>query len=86
MFAYRTNRKRIAESYIARLKSMFKMRNMRSIKFFLEIRTIQIDSIFLVQDTYIDKLVKNYKIDTNSKTSFTSLSIEDIESFDEEID
>jgi hypothetical protein len=87
VFAYRTNRKRVAESYIARLKSMFEMRDMKSIKFFLEIRVIQtIDSIYLVQDTYIDKLVKNYKININSKASFTSLSIEDIESFKRDVD
>jgi hypothetical protein len=39
-----------------------------------------------VQDTYIDKLAKNYAINTNSKTSSTSLSIEGIESFDEDVD
>jgi hypothetical protein len=60
---------------------------MRSIKFFLEVRVIQtIDSIYLVQDIYIDKLVKNYKINTNSKASHIFLSIEDIESFDEDVD
>ncbi len=86
MFAYRTNRKRIAESYITRLKSMFEMRNMKSIKFFLKIRIIQtIDSIYLMQDTYIDKLIKNYTI-SNFKASSTSLSIADIESFDEDVD
>jgi hypothetical protein len=60
---------------------------MKSIKFFLDVRIIQtIESIYLVQDTYIDKLVKNYKINTNSKASLTSLPIEDIESFDEDVD
>jgi hypothetical protein len=39
-----------------------------------------------VQDIYIDKLVKNYKININSKASLTSLSIEGIESFDEDVD
>jgi hypothetical protein len=39
-----------------------------------------------VQDIYIDKLVKNYKININSKTSLISLSIEDIESFNEDVD
>ncbi len=88
MFAYRTSRKRVAESYIARLKSMFEMRDMRSIKFFLRIRVIQIDFIFLVQDTYIDKLAKNYAINTNCKASFISLSMkfDDIKSFDEDVD
>jgi hypothetical protein len=39
-----------------------------------------------MQDTYIDKLMKNYKIHINSKASFTSLSFENIESFDEDVD
>jgi hypothetical protein len=39
-----------------------------------------------MQDTYIEKLVKNYKININSKASHTSLSIEGIESFDEDVD
>jgi hypothetical protein len=65
------------------------MRDMRQVKFFLEVRTIQnqsVETISLVQDIYIDKLVKDYKIDTNSKASSISLSIEDIESFDEDVD
>jgi hypothetical protein len=60
---------------------------MKSIKFFLKIKIIQtIDLIYLVQDTYIDKLAKNYAININSKASSISLSIEDIESFDEDVD
>jgi hypothetical protein len=56
-------------------------------KFFLEIRIIQtFESIYLVQNIYIDKLVKNYKINTNAKASSIPLSIEDIESFDEDVD
>jgi hypothetical protein len=58
-------------------------------KFFLKVRIIQnqsVETIHLVQDIYIDKLVKNYKIDTNSKASFIFLLIEDIESFDEDVD
>jgi hypothetical protein len=39
-----------------------------------------------MQDIYIDKLIKNYKIDINSKASFISLSIENIESFNEDVD
>jgi hypothetical protein len=39
-----------------------------------------------MQDTYIDKLVKDYKINTNSKVSSIFLPIEGIESFDEDVD
>jgi hypothetical protein len=60
---------------------------MEPIKFFLGVRVIQtIGSIYLVQDVYIDKLVKDYAINTNCKASSTSLSIADIESFDEDVD
>jgi hypothetical protein len=59
---------------------------MRPVKFFLGVRVIQTGSIYLVQDIYIDKLVKDYKINTNSKASLISLSIEGIESFDEDVD
>ncbi len=87
VFAYRTDRKRAAESYIARLKSMFEMRDMGPIKFFLGVRVIQTTgSIYLVQDTYIDKLVKDYKINTNSKVPPTPLPIGGIEPFDGDVD
>ncbi len=50
-------------------------------------RVIQtIDSIYLVQDAYIDKLVKNYQINTNLKTSHISLSFNDIQSYQEDVD
>jgi hypothetical protein len=39
-----------------------------------------------MQDTYIDKLTKNYAININFKALSTSLSIADIESFDEDVD
>jgi L-rhamnose mutarotase len=73
---------------------MFEMRDMRSIKFFLEIKIIQtidliyqtIESIYLIQNIYIDKLIKNYAINTKSKASFIFFSIKDIKSFDEDVD
>jgi hypothetical protein len=89
MFAYRTNQKRVVENLIARLKSIFEMRDMRQMKFFLKIKVIQdqnVETIHLMQDIYIDKLVKSYKIDINSKASFISLSVEEIESFSEDVD
>ncbi len=50
---------------------------MKSLKFFLEIKIIQdinVDFVYLVQDAYIDKSVKNYQINTTLKTLFMSLS------------
>ncbi len=89
MFAYRTNRKRIAETYIDRLKEIFEMRNMRQVKFFLDVKIIQtINSIDLVQNIYIDKLVKNYKTDIiNLNVSSTSLSMKFADTkFNEDVD
>ncbi len=62
---------------------------MKSLKFFLEMRIIQsIDFVYLVQDAYIDKLVKNYQINTNLKASSISLSQvnDDIKSFEKNVD
>jgi hypothetical protein len=89
VFAYRTDRKRAAEAYIDRLKGIFEMRDMGPVKFFLGVRVIQdlrAGTVNLVQDTYIDKLVKDYKINTNSKAPLTPLPIGGIESFDGDVD
>ncbi len=88
MLAYRTNRKRVAETYIDRLKRIFEMRDMRQMKFFLEIRIIHtIESIYLMQDIYIDKLIKDYQININFKASFISLSMKFVtESYHEDVD
>jgi hypothetical protein len=66
---------------------------MKPLKFFLEIRVIQdIDlktsSIYLVQDAYIAKLVKNYQINTNLKASPTPLpfSENDMQPYQEDVD
>ncbi len=40
VFAYRVDQERVVEDYIDRIKQMFKIRDMRSLKFFLEIRII----------------------------------------------
>ncbi len=101
VFAYCTNRKRVVESLIALLKYMFEIRNMKSVKFFLEVRIIEtinsihlmqeiietINSIHLMQDIYIDKLVKDYAIDTNLKASLISLSVKFVtEWYEEDVD
>jgi hypothetical protein len=64
------------------------MRDMRQMKFFLEIRIIHtIESIYLMQDIYIDKLIKDYQININFKASFISLSMKFVtESYHEDVD
>ncbi len=75
VFAYKSDREQAVEDYIDQIKRMFEIRNMKSLKFFLEMRVIQsLESIHLVQDAYIDKLIKNYQININLKTSSISLS------------
>ncbi len=68
---------------------MFETRDIKLLKFFLETRvTKSIDFVYLVQDAYIDKLMKNYQINTNLKASSISLSQvnDEITSFKRNVD
>jgi hypothetical protein len=89
MFVYRKNRKQIDETYIDRLKEIFEMRDMKSMKFFLDVRVIHdlnVETIYSMQDIYIDKLIKNYQININFKASSISLSVRFItESYQEDV-
>jgi hypothetical protein len=63
VFAYRVDREQVVQNYVDQIKRMFEIKDMRSLKFFLEMRVIQninfinekISSIYLMQDAYIDK-------------------------------
>ncbi len=89
VFAYKSNREQNVQNYVDQIKRMFEIRDMRSLKFFLEMRIIQsIDFVYLVQDAYIDTLVKNYQININVKASSISLSLSenDLQSYQKDID
>jgi hypothetical protein len=74
VFAFTTSREKNAENLIRRLKDIFDMRNLNSLNFFFDVRILQkFDTIWLIQNFYINKLVKNYVINIKYKTT-TSLS------------
>jgi hypothetical protein len=55
------------------MKEMFDTRNLDSLNFFLDVRIIQkSETVWLIQNVYINKLVKNYVINTKLKAT-TSL-------------
>jgi hypothetical protein len=88
VFAYRVDKKHAAELLISKLKGIFEMRDLDILKFFLDVRIIQdreAEIIYLVQDVYAEKLVKEYAISINQKTS-TSLSYQSLTSYIEEVD
>jgi hypothetical protein len=60
VFAFTTSRKKDADNLIRRLKNIFDMRNLDSLNFFLDVRILQkFDTIWLIQNFYMNKLVKN---------------------------
>jgi hypothetical protein len=86
VFAYRVDKKHAVELLISKLKDIFEMRNLDILKFFLRMRVIQqSEMIFLVQDAYAEKLIKEYAISINQKT-FISLSYQSLISFEENVD
>ncbi len=74
VFAFTASREKDAKNLIRRLKNIFDMRNLDSLKFFLDVRILQkFDTIWLIQNFYMNKLIKNYVINTEYKaTTFLS--------------
>jgi hypothetical protein len=77
VFAFTASRKRNAEKLIRRLKEIFDMRNLDSLNFFLDVRILQkLDTIWLIQNFYMNKLIKNYVINIEYKaTTFLSYQL-----------
>ncbi len=70
VFAFTASRKKDAENLIRRLKIIFDMRNLNSLNFFLDVRILQkFDTIWLIQNFYMNKLIKNYVINIEYKTT-----------------
>jgi hypothetical protein len=85
VFAFTASRKKDAKNLIRRLKNIFDMRNLDSLNFFLDVRILQkFDTIWLIQNFYIDKLVKNYVINTEYKAT-TFLSYQSLMSYTDEV-
>jgi hypothetical protein len=70
VFAFTALRKKDAKNLIRRLKNIFDMRNLNSLNFFLDVRILQkLDTIWLIQNFYMNKLIKNYVINIEFKTT-----------------
>jgi hypothetical protein len=71
---------------------MFEFRNLEKIKHFLEIKVIIQDendddrTVYLVQDAYVDKLMKEYEIKKSTKVQTSLSSSSTLAKYDEEID
>jgi hypothetical protein len=92
IFAYRVNRQQTADELITRLNTIFEFRNLEEIKHFLGIRIIIQDeknddrTVYLVQDAYVDKLMKEYEIRESAKVQTPLSSPSTLAKYDEEID
>ncbi len=91
IFAYRENRQKTADELIIRLNTMFEFRDLKEIKHFLEIRVIIADedddrAVYLVQDAYVDKLMKEYQIRESTKVQTSLSSSSTLAKYDDEID
>jgi hypothetical protein len=87
VFAYKIDLKHVADLLISKLKDIFEMWDLDTLKFFLKMRIIQrSDVIYLVQDAYVEKLIKKYEISINQKTSLILLFYQSLISYESEID
>ncbi len=63
VFAFIASRKKNAKNLIRQLKNIFDMSDLNSLNLFLDVRILQkLDMIWLIQNFYINKLIKNYVI------------------------
>ncbi len=70
VFAFIASRKKNAKNLIRRLKNIFDMRNLDSLNFFLDVRILQkLDTIWLIQNFYMNKLIKNSVINIEYKAT-----------------
>ncbi len=85
VFAFTASRKKDAKNLIRRLKNIFDMRDLDSLNFFLDVRILQkLDTIWLIQNFYMNKLIKNYVINIEYKTT-TLLSYQSLMSYTDEM-
>jgi hypothetical protein len=86
VFAYWADKKHAVELLINKLKDIFEIIDLDTLKFFLRMRVIQrFDVIYLVQDVYAEKLIKEYEIFINQKI-FISLSYQSLISYSRDVD
>jgi hypothetical protein len=85
VFAFTASREKDAKNLIHRLKNIFDMRDLDSLNFFLDVRILQqFDTIWLIQNFYMNKLIKNYVINIEYKAT-TFLSYQSLMSYIDEM-
>ncbi len=85
VFAFTASREKDAKNLIRRLKDIFDIRNLDSLNFFLDVRILQkLDTIWLIQNFYMNKLIKNYVINIEYKAT-TLLSYQSLMSYIDEM-
>jgi hypothetical protein len=84
-FSHSQHRERKTQRIYRRSKDIFDMRDLNSLNFFLDVRILQkLDTIWLIQNFYMNKLIKNYVINIKYKAT-TSLSYQSLLSYTDEI-
>ncbi len=79
------SRKKNAKNLIRRLKNIFDMQDLDSLNFFLEVRILQtLNTIWLIQNFYMNKLAKNYVLNTEYKAT-TLLSYQSLISYIDDV-
>jgi hypothetical protein len=85
VFAFIASREKNAENLIRWLKDIFDMRNLNSLNFFFDVRILQkLDTIWLIQNFYMNKLIKDYFINIEYKAT-TFLSYQSLMSYIDEM-
>jgi hypothetical protein len=85
VFAFTASREKNAKNLIRRLKNIFDMRDLDSLNFFLDVRILQqFNTIWLIQNFYMNKLIKNYVINIEYKAT-TFLSYQSLMSYIDEM-
>jgi hypothetical protein len=85
VFAFIASRKKNAKNLIRRLKDIFDIKNLNSLNFFFDVRILQkFDTIWLIQNFYMNKLIKNYVINIEYKAT-TFLLYQSLMSYIDEI-
>jgi hypothetical protein len=85
VFAFTASREKNAENLIRRLKDIFDMKDLNSLNFFFDVRISQkFDTIWLIQNFYMNKLIKNYVINIEYKAT-TFLSYQSLMSYIDEM-
>ncbi len=85
VFAFTASREKNAKNLIRRLKDIFDMKDLNSLNFFFDVRILQkFDTIWLIQNSYMNKLIKNYVINIEYKAT-TLLSYQSLMSYIDEM-